>query len=79
MPDQDTLRAMGRLAALEGFWICPEGAACIAALEQLKAQDWVGTNESVVILNTGIGLKYPDTAQPEPVGRLQPTDELPIA
>jgi threonine synthase len=77
--DEDTLRALRLLAESEGMWICPEGAACVAALEQLKEQGWVRSDESVVILNTGIGLKYPQTVEPRPVARLKPDDDLPLS
>jgi threonine synthase len=77
--DEDTLRALRLLAASEGMWICPEGAACVAALQQLKEQDWVRSDESVVILNTGIGLKYPQTVEPRPVARLKLDDDLPLS
>jgi threonine synthase len=76
--DQDTLEAMRQVARREGSWICPEGAACIAALRKLREQAWVRPDESVLILNTGVGLKYPATAEPEPVARLQPDAPLPI-
>jgi threonine synthase len=69
---------MRLLAEREGMWICPEGAACVAALRTLREGGWVKPNETALILNTGIGLKYPDTAQAEPVARLRPEDDLPV-
>ena len=47
-----------QLARLEGVYVCPEGAAAIAALEKLRDSDWLGTDERIVILNTGNALKY---------------------
>ncbi|HEY2639714.1 MAG TPA: hypothetical protein VGI66_07490, partial [Streptosporangiaceae bacterium] len=44
-----------------GTFTCPEGAACFAAARQLARDGWLSPDESVVTLNTGTGLKYPDT------------------
>src|SRR5919199_962821 len=38
--DTDILDAMGLLAEHEGLWICPEGAACVAALRRLARDGW---------------------------------------
>jgi threonine synthase len=51
------------LAAAEGAWICPEGAACLAAARQLRDSGWIAEQEQVVVLNTGTGLKYPETVR----------------
>jgi threonine synthase len=48
------------LAALEGIFAAPEGAATLAALKELVAQKWIEPDERVVIFNTGSGLKYLD-------------------
>ena len=50
--------AQQRLAELEGIFAAPEGAATLAALEQLLAQGWVQPDERIVLFNTGSGLKY---------------------
>jgi threonine synthase len=59
--DDQILDAQGRLAAAEGAFICPEGAACFAALEQLRKDEWVTSDDEVVVFNTGAGIKYPQT------------------
>jgi threonine synthase len=41
-----------------GVWICPEGAATIAALEQAVAHDMIKTGNKVVAFNTGSFEKY---------------------
>jgi threonine synthase len=41
--------------------VCPEGAACFVAARQLRASGWIGDGDEVVVLNTGTGLKYPET------------------
>ena len=43
-----------------------------------QARGWVRPDESVLILNTGLGLKYPDTVEPQPNARLQPDDDIPV-
>lgn len=64
--DEDLLREVGRLAATEGTFICPEGAACMAVVRRLYEERWLTRDEQVVVLNTGAGLKYPDTVPAEP-------------
>ena len=48
-------------ARAEGTWVCPEGAACFAAVAQLRAAGWLTEADEVVVVNTGAGLKYPQT------------------
>ncbi|MCX6464529.1 MAG: threonine synthase [Pseudonocardiales bacterium] len=59
--DADLLAAQAALARDEGTWICPEGAACVAAAGRLRETGWLDGTEDVVVLNTGSGLIYPDT------------------
>jgi threonine synthase len=59
--DEQLLAAQVALARDEGTWVCPEGAACFAAVGQLRESGWLGGDEDVVVLNTGAGLIYPDT------------------
>ncbi len=59
--DDELLQAQTRLATNEGLFVCPEGAATLAAAEKLRQQNWIRADERVVLLNTGTGLKYPDT------------------
>ncbi|WP_040454259.1 threonine synthase [Kribbella catacumbae] len=59
--DEDILAAERRVAELEGAFICPEGAANFAAIRQLRTSGWIKADEQVVALNTGTGLKYPET------------------
>jgi threonine synthase len=40
------------------WWICPEGAACLAALEPLVEQGMIRPGEQVVVVNTGSLEKY---------------------
>ena len=73
--DQDILYNQAKLAEQEGLFVCPEGAATLAAARQLLKSGWIQSDEKVVLLNTGSGLKYPDTVTVNaPV--LQPEDEI---
>ncbi len=44
----------------EGLAICPEAAACLGALEQLRNEHWIRPDDHVVIFNTGAAQKYPE-------------------
>jgi threonine synthase len=59
--DDDLLAEQRRLAADEGTFICPEGAACLAAARMLRESGFLAAGETVVVLNTGTGLIYPET------------------
>lgn len=61
--DDDTLEEQRRIASLEGSFVCPEGAATFLAARRLREEGWINENEQVVILNTGAGIKYPNTLQ----------------
>jgi len=74
--DDEILRAQQMLARDEGIFCCPEGAATLSAAIQLIKRNWIKPNEKVVLLNTGTGLKYPETVHTEPP-LLQPEDSLP--
>lgn len=63
--DQELLEEQQHIAEYEGAFVCPEGAATFAAAKRLAAQGWIGSDESVVVLNTGAGIKYPDTVKIE--------------
>jgi threonine synthase len=58
--DAAILEAQKQLASLEGIFAAPEGAATLAALQELVRQGWVRPEERIVLFNTGSGLKYLD-------------------
>ncbi|MDR3177861.1 MAG: threonine synthase [Campylobacteraceae bacterium] len=64
--DEDILKYQSLLARNEGLFICPEGAATAAAAHLLLQNGWIKQDERVVLLNTGSGLKYPDTLKANP-------------
>ncbi len=76
--DAELLAEQRNLARLEGCFACPEGAATIAAAHKLRASQWLRADEVVVALNTGSGIKYPDTVTVEPP-LLRPADRLAVA
>lgn len=73
--DEDTLAAESLMATVEGAFVCPEGAACMAATQKLLADAWIKPDERVVVLNTGCGIKYPETVHSDPPV-LQPGETL---
>jgi threonine synthase len=58
--DSEILESMHQLAQKEGILACPEGAATLAGLVKLLKQEVVLRDETVIIFNTGSGLKYID-------------------
>ena len=75
--DEEILAAQGLLARNEGTFICPEGAATLAAAQKLRKTGWIRAHERVVLFNTGNGLKYPDSV-PSSAPILAPGDRLPL-
>ena len=58
--EEEILSDMRAVASLEGMFVCPEGAALSAALRKLLADGTLSSDESILLLNTGSGLKYLD-------------------
>lgn len=58
--DETIFVAQHEIATQEGLFVAPEGAATLAALRELNRQKWIQPEESVLLLNTGSGLKYLD-------------------
>ena len=58
--DADLLAELRVLGAAEGLFVCPEGAAAMVAVRRLVAEGWIGRQDTVVVLNTGAGIKYPE-------------------
>ena len=55
--DDEILASMSEMARLEGIFAAPEGAAGYAGYKKLLAQGKLDPAESVVLFNTGSGLK----------------------
>jgi threonine synthase len=56
--DDELIKAVGEIGAAQGIFAAPEGAACLPALRKLIDQEIVSSGETVVLFNTGSGIKY---------------------
>src|SRR5881296_2293485 len=56
--DKEMIRVAREVGSKEGLFVCPEGAACFAALKSLRSKGKIASGERVVIFNTGSGIKY---------------------
>jgi threonine synthase len=74
--DTKLLAAQQQLARSEGAFVCPEGAACFAAVDTLRSAGWLQGDETVIVLNTGAGVKYPGTVTVK-VPTLPPNGHIP--
>ena len=76
--DEDILAQLADCAKSDGAFFCPEGAATLAAVAQLRNSGWLDGSEEVLVLNTGSGLKYPNAVVTNPP--LLPIDgNIPVA
>ncbi len=71
--DDEIVDCVYEVARSEGLFMCPEGAATVAAFKQLAAQGYFRPEHSVVLFNTGSGLKYAELLKPE-FQQLEPGD-----
>ncbi len=56
--DEELIDATREIGAAEGVFCAPEGAACLPALRKMLEANQVETGETVVLFNTGAGVKY---------------------
>lgn len=56
--DAELVAAVGEIGAAEGIFTAPEGAACLPALRKLIENGFIEGGETVVLFNTGAGVKY---------------------
>lgn len=68
--------AVTQLAQIEGHYVCPEGAAAVAALPVLRDSRWLTQSDRVVVLNTGTALKYVSKVDLAETPILEPSDKL---
>ena len=61
--DADMVQDMRLLGSREGIGAAPEGGATLAALRRLVADGTIGSDDRVVLLNTGGALKYLDVLE----------------
>jgi len=74
--DDEIMDALRHWAKTEGIFAAPEGAAALAAYRKLREREFFSADDTVVLFNTGSGLKYLDVierqklrAQPRPASR----------
>ncbi|WP_164215199.1 threonine synthase [Virgibacillus sp. YIM 98842] len=73
--DQALLEEQKLISQQEGLFICPEGAAAFHAARKLRNEGWIKKEEKVVVLNTGAGIKYPNTVSVD-VPILEPNESI---
>ncbi len=56
--DAELIEAVREIGSAEGIFAAPEGAACLPALRELITDGMVNEGETVVMFNTGSGIKY---------------------
>lgn len=61
--DRAILDEQRLIAELEGVFICPEGASVLVAARRLRDSGWIQDSDTVIAMNTGLGLKYPHVIQ----------------
>jgi threonine synthase len=62
--DSEILDATRHWAKAEGIFAAPEGAACLVAYRKLLSTGFFKPEDTVVLFNTGTGLKYQDVLDP---------------
>jgi threonine synthase len=67
--DAEILAATRHWAQVEGIFAAPEGAASLVAYQKLLVSNFFGEEDTVVLFNTGSGLKYQDVLDTKDVER----------
>jgi threonine synthase len=75
--DAEILADLRQFGRDEGLWLCPEGAACLTGVRRLLDSGWLDRRARVVVVNTGAGVKYPETVPADDLPVLAPGDPLP--
>jgi threonine synthase len=66
--DAEILEATRHWAKMEGIFAAPEGAAALVAYRRLLASGFFSDDDTVVLFNTGSGLKYLDVLDTKSAG-----------
>jgi threonine synthase len=66
--DDEIMDALRHWARVEGVFAAPEGAASLAAYRKLRGNGFFGPDDTVVLFNTGSGLKYLDVIEAAKLG-----------
>jgi threonine synthase len=72
--DEAITAALDEAARVEGFLMCPEGAATYAAYKQALADGRIRQDERAVLFNCATGLKYPLPPSRRTLDRHKPID-----
>ena len=56
--DEQIVSTISQVASADGLLLCPEGAATVAAVNQMLELKMVEQSERILLFNTGSGLKY---------------------
>ena len=57
--DEELMKAVNDAATRDGFLLCPEGGATLAAYRKARDSGLVGAGERAVLFNCATGFKYP--------------------
>jgi threonine synthase len=77
--DAEILDAIRHWAKIEGIFAAPEGAASLVAYQKLLASEFFTADDTVVLFNTGTGLKYLDALDTKSIARAPSPASRPIA
>src|SRR6266568_2554079 len=61
--DDEIMDALRHWARVEGIFAAPEGAAALAAYRKLRDKGFFASEDTVILFNTGSGLKYLDVIE----------------
>jgi len=67
--DTEILEATRHWAKIEGIFAAPEGAGSLVAYQKLLASGFFTADDTVVLFNTGSGLKYLDVLDTKDVAK----------
>jgi len=70
--DQEIMDALSHWARMEGVFAAPEGAASLVAYRKLLAVGFFAPEDTVVLFNTGSGLKYLDVIDGQKKSQIPP-------
>jgi threonine synthase len=70
--DEELLEAARHWGEVEGIFAAPEGAACLVAYRKLLANEFFKQSDTVVLFNTGTGLKYLEVLDGKPAAAGKP-------
>jgi threonine synthase len=77
--DAEILKATRHWATVEGIFAAPEGSASLVAYQKLRASEFFTPDDTVVLFNTGSGLKYLDVLDTADVTKALPPASRSIA